>query len=76
MLKKNGSELIAIGERLVNENVQLECLGVNIPNINATFVGEEDSVTLALGCDADIILRIRWMREEGFKNEVGEFASH
>jgi hypothetical protein len=76
MLEKGRSELIAIGERLANENVQLECLGVNITNINATFVGEEDSVTLALGCDADIILCTRWVGEEWLENEIGNSASH
>jgi hypothetical protein len=55
VLKKSGGNLIAAWERLVNKNVQLECLGVDITNIHATFVTEEDTVTLALGCDADII---------------------
>src|SRR6266403_726127 len=76
MLKKSGSDLIAVWERLVNEDVQLEGLGVDITNINATFVGEEDAVTLALGCYADIIFCSRWVGEEGLDNEVGECASH
>jgi len=76
MLEKSGSELIAIWERLANENVQLEGLGVDIANINATFVSEEDAITLALGCDADIIFCSRWVREERLDNEVGECASH
>jgi hypothetical protein len=76
MLKKCGGELIAIWERLANKNVQPECLGVDITNIHATFVGEEDTVTLALRCDADIIFCSRWVREERLDNEVGECASH
>jgi hypothetical protein len=55
VFKESGSDFVTIGERPANMNVQLECLGVNITNIDTTFVGEEDSVTLALGCDADII---------------------
>lgn len=76
MLKKSGSDLIAIWESLANEDVQLECLGIDIANIHATFVGEEDTVTLALGSDADIIFCTRWVREERLDNEVGECASN
>jgi hypothetical protein len=39
-------------------------------------VGEEDTVTLALGCDADVVFCCRWVREERLDNEVGEFASN
>ena len=55
MLEESRSNLVATRERFADENVQLERLGVNIANINTTFVGEEDTVTLALRCDADII---------------------
>jgi hypothetical protein len=58
VFEESSSDPVATGERLANENVQLERLGVDISNIDTTFVGEEDTVTLALGCDADIIFRI------------------
>ena len=55
MLKESGSDLVTIGERLADKNIQLECLGVNIANINATLASEEDRVTLTFRCDADVI---------------------
>jgi len=58
VFEESSSDPVATGERLANEDVQLEGLGVDISNIDTTFVGEEDTVTLALGCDADIIFRI------------------
>jgi hypothetical protein len=76
MFKKSGSDLIAIWERLANKEVQLECLGVDITNIHAAFVSEEDTVTLALGCDADIVFCSGWVREERFDDEVGDFPGH
>jgi len=76
VFEESSSDLVATRERLANENVQLERLGVDIANINTTFVGEEDRVTLTLGRDADIIFRIWWVREERLDNEIGECASH
>jgi len=58
VFEESSSDPVATGKRLANENVQLERLGVDISNIDTTFVGEEDTVTLALGCDADIIFCI------------------
>jgi hypothetical protein len=58
VFEESSSDPVATRERLANENVQLERLGVDISNIDTTFVGEENTVTLALGCDADIIFRI------------------
>jgi hypothetical protein len=58
VLEKSGSELLARRERLVDENVELKCFGIDITNIDTTFMGEKDRITLALGCNADIILRI------------------
>ena len=75
MFEESGSNLVATRERLADEDVQLERLGVDIANINTTFVGEEDSVTLALRCDADIIFCVWRVREERLDNEVGECAS-
>jgi uncharacterized protein with GYD domain len=55
VFEESRSNLVATRERLADENVQLERLGINIANINTTFVGEEDTVTIAVRCDADII---------------------
>lgn len=75
MFEEGSSNLVATRERLADENVQLERLGVDIANINTTFVGEEDRVTLALRRDADIIFCVWRVREERLDNEVGECAS-
>jgi len=58
MLEESGSELVAAGEGFPNGNVQLKRLGVDITNVNTTFMGEEDRVTLALRCNANVIFRV------------------
>jgi hypothetical protein len=56
VLEKSGSDLLARWERPVDEDVELERFGIDITDIDTAFMGEEDRVTLALGCNADIIL--------------------
>ena len=58
VLEQGRRELLARREWLADRNVELECLGVNIANVDTTFVGEEDGVTLTLGVDADVILGV------------------
>lgn len=58
VLEQGRRELLARREWLADRNVELECLGVNIADVDTTFVGEEDGVTLTLGVDADVILGV------------------
>jgi hypothetical protein len=40
VLKKSGSELFARWERLADENVEFKRFGIDITNIDTTFMGE------------------------------------
>lgn len=68
--EEGGGDGLAGGEGLANEDVELEGLGVDVADVDTTFVGEEDGVTLALGVDADVEFCVGRVREEGLEDEV------
>ena len=45
-------------ERLANRDVKGESLGIDITDIDTTFVCEEDRVTLTGGGDADVVFSV------------------
>jgi hypothetical protein len=75
IVEKGRGNRLARGEGLANGDRQTESLGVNIANVNATFVREEDLVAFALRVDTDVVFSVGRVREEGLDNEVGECAN-
>jgi hypothetical protein len=65
----------ARGKGRVDGDIELEGFGVDIADIDTTFVCEQDGVTFTCGVDADVILGVRWVREERLDDEVVESAS-
>ena len=63
-------------ERRIDREAEFESLGVNITDVNTTFVSKENIVALSCGVNADIVLGIGRVGEEGFDDEVAECASH
>ena len=64
------------GEWCANGKAQLEGLRVDIANVDTTLVCEENVVTFTGGVDADVVLGIGRMRQEGLDDEVVERAGH
>ena len=62
------------GEWCANGKAQLEGLRVDIANVDTTLVCEENVVTFTGGVDADVVLGIGRMRQEGLDDEVVERA--
>ena len=63
-------DLLAGGERLANVDREAHGLGVNVADVDTTFVREEDIVALAGRVDADIVLGVGRVGKEGLENEV------
>ena len=76
MLQKGVGNDLTGGEWCIDGNLQLECLRVDIANVNTAFVGEKDVVAFASGVDANVIFGIGWVREERFDDEVVERAGN
>ena len=64
MFKKGLSPDVTRGERTVNANVESKGFGIDITNIDTTFMGEEDGIALAIGVYAYIKLGVGRVREE------------
>jgi len=58
------------GERLVDGDVEDKSFGVDVADVDATFVCEEDRVAFALGVNTDIILGVGRMGLEGLDDKV------
>jgi hypothetical protein len=68
--EESGGDGGAGGEGCVDRDIEFEGFGVDIADIDTTFVCEEDGVAFAGGVDADIILGVGWMREERLYDKV------
>jgi hypothetical protein len=55
---------------LVYGDVEDECFGVDVADVDTAFVGEEDGVAFALGVDADVVFGVGGMWLEGLDDEV------
>jgi hypothetical protein len=55
--------------------LQTQSLRVNVADVHTTFVGEQDSVTLAARVDADVVLGVCGVRQEGLDDEGCERSS-
>lgn len=65
---------LAGGEGFRHGDVEHERLGVDISDIDTTLVGEEDGVALALGGDADVVLGVGGVGQEGLDDKVVQSA--
>lgn len=74
MGEEGGGDGLTGGERLVYREVENEGLGIDVADINTTFMSEENGVTLTLGGDADVVFSCGGMREEGLDDEVAKGA--
>ena len=62
-----------LGKRQINRDRQTSSLGIDITNLNTTFMCKEDLVALAVRLDADVVLdiirmRYKWLDEEGLQH--------
>ena len=55
-------------------NVKLEGFGIDVTNIDTTFVSEKDSVAFTARVYADVVFSVGRMGEEGFEDEGGEWS--
>ena len=76
VLQKRVRDDLAGGEGGVDGNLELERLGIDITDVDTTFVREENVVALSLGVDADVVLGIRRVRQERLDDEVVQRAGH
>jgi hypothetical protein len=72
VFEESGCDGFSGWEGFGDRNVKDEGFGVNITNVDASFVSEENCITLACRCDTDIVFSIGGMRKEGFDNEIVE----
>ena len=70
--QKGGRDDVACGEWLNYGKVEYERLCVDVANVYATFVGEEDGVAFTTGCDADVVFGVGWMGKERLNDKVIE----
>ena len=75
MLEESLGPNVARGERRGNADIEPKGLGVNITNIDATLVSEENRIALTVGVDAYVELGIRGVRKERFQDEVVKCSS-
>ena len=61
---------LAGGERGANRDGEDESLGIDIANVHASLVSEEDRVALACRIDADVIFGVGRVRQEWFDDEI------
>ena len=72
MGQKGGRDDVACGEWLNYGKVEYERLCVDVADVYATFVGEEDGVAFTTGCDADVVFGMGGMGKERFNDKVVE----
>ena len=70
--QEGGRDDVACGERLNYGKVEYERFCVDVADVDAAFVGEEDGVAFTTGCDADVVFGVRGMRKERFNDKVVE----
>ena len=74
MLQKRVGDGLARRNRLVHADLESQCLCVDVANVDTTLMGEEDVVAITVRIDADVVLGVGRMGEEGFNDEVVESA--
>lgn len=57
------------GEWAEDGYVEFEGLGIDISDVYATGCGEEEGVGMTGRCNADVVFRVGWVREEGLHDE-------
>lgn len=73
MSEKLGFDLVQ-SRLLLNGNFQAKSLLVNITDIDATFVGEENRVPIPVGEDADVSFFLALVGQKRFDDEGTKFA--
>ena len=74
VLEERACECLPRRERRADRDLEGKRLGIDVADVDTAFVCEQDVIALTLGVDADIVLRVRRMREEGLEDEVVESA--
>ena len=79
--EKGGNERFPVWERVVDGDQQLERLGVDIADLDTTFVSEENPVSLSGRVDTNVVLGVSRVRrerldDEGVKGTSGGFDCH
>lgn len=67
--EEGGADGIGGGELVLDLDLELECLCIDITDLDASLVGEEDVVTVAVRVDADIVLSVGGVGDEGLDKE-------
>jgi hypothetical protein len=68
--EKSGFDLLAAWEGLIDGDRKREGLCIDISNINTAFMSKQDVIALAGGVYANVVFRIRRMRQEWLYDEV------
>jgi len=71
--KEGRTDGVSCGELVLDLDLELESLCVDIADLDASLVGEEDIVTVAVRVDTDVILGVggvgdEWLDEEGLED--------
>ena len=74
VLEQGVGDGLARGDRLVHADLEGQRLRIDVANINASLVRKEDIVAITVRVDADVVLGVGRMREEGLDDEVVESA--
>jgi len=74
--QQSAGDHLTRGEWFIDGKLEDEGLGVDIADVNTTFVGEKDGVAFASRVDADVVLGIRWVGKEGLHDEVVQSAGY
>ncbi len=65
-----GRDRLARRERGTDGEAKGERLGVNITDVDTSFMSEENEIPLTLRSDADVVFGVGRMGEEGLEDEV------
>lgn len=67
--KEGRADGVSGRELVLDLDLELECLCVDITDLDASLVGEEDVVTVAVRVDADVVLGVGGVGDEGLDEE-------
>jgi hypothetical protein len=70
--QEGGRDDFACRERLSYRKVEYEGLCVDVADVYAAFVGEEDGIAFTSGCDADVVFGVGGMGKERLNDKVVE----
>lgn len=74
MLQESVGDRLARRNRLVHTNLEGQRLGVDVTNVDTTFMGEEDVIAVTVGVDANVVFGVGRVGEERLYDEVVESA--